>query len=177
MNKKALINLKQISLSTALLTALVFTHNAVSENGYSTGNNKDWQWDTTKATKYAVTVNNQGSLLGKFCSSEDGSCIYMTYLGTDCEERSKRPATLSSNAGTLKVTLGCKHLSDNHYFSITQPEKVEALVKRSDYLKISMEVKPNQVRQEEFSMAGSAKAIENLDFNMQVLCYRGCDGK
>jgi hypothetical protein len=122
----------------------------------------DWLADTTgRTTLYAASVNDDGNILGQFCTLAEGSCVWLIGLKASCQKGERHSVLANSQAGTLHLEVLCDGplVGDLHRYAFTNFDLVDALLKQSGRVGFAIPLQDDQFRIIRFSLRGASTAL------------------
>lgn len=150
----------KLSGTLVLIFSLLITQPAVAEQASYT--HKDWVWSTKKHVNFAVTVNENEDLLGQFCNTQTGQCLYLLDVDLECDADGEYPALISTSAGTQATVLGCKGDGETRAFFLQPFDEIDRLVKTHNKIGLIMGVDDGRFKVARFSLRGSTRTINEM---------------
>lgn len=131
-----------------------------------TKKSKDWLWDASNPKAvWAGTVNDEGRVLGQYCRTDTGDCVYRVTLGLTCNAGSEYPTILNTESGVSAHTLICEQSGNNDsdgIFLIRPFDDVDAAIRESINAGFVIATESGRFKAVRFSLAGSTYAIEAM---------------
>lgn len=141
----------------ALLASAAFSE--TFENG-------EWSWtndDDGSEMAIAATGNEANQYFGQVCYFEAGNCLFVLTLDTSCEEDAEHPALMSSDAGSVHVTLVCQGLSEGAYTYFVSPfDDVDYVVRKATRLAIVVPLDGDEFQVSRFSGIGAVETMDEM---------------
>jgi hypothetical protein len=113
----------------------------------------------------AVTANDNGHMLGQFCSLADNTCYWVLRLSTQCEENHRYPVLANSDAGAASLEVLCTGAVDSgdYAYVFTDFEQVEKLIRDSKTrVAFALPMDEDQFRVIRFDLRGAEPAISKM---------------
>jgi hypothetical protein len=157
MSAKIQILLLQTLVSLILLLSIANPSSAESQFGsWLAGPTDDY------GGVYAATVNKSGALLGQYCLSETGECIWL--LGNDigCEEDSSIPALGNTDGGAFGLTISCLKVNGKSRYVVKEFHLINAAIANSSKLTIAFPLQSGLFQVNRFSLDGAERAISYM---------------
>jgi len=110
---------------------------------------------------YAATVNDSGNLLGQYCSSSTGNCIWLLGMSTACKEGDQYPVLANSDAGAAHIMVYCSAKLDNglYRYVFTEFDSINHIVTKGLRVGFAIPLQADQFRVVRFDLGGSNRAL------------------
>ena len=93
-------------------------------------------WFTGKTNNnfvFAATTNDNGHLLGQYCSPETGNCLWILGISTTCKLGDKYPILANSDSGASHLSVHCdEQLEDGKFrYVFSKFNDIDSIIKGS----------------------------------------------
>jgi hypothetical protein len=129
----------------------------------------DWIYGVSdnRATFYAFTTNDSGSVFGEWCSASTGKCLWMVGMTASCnEESSAYPILANADGGAGPVSIICGGKLENtdfYRYQFSSWKDLEALLKDATQIGFAIPLKAGQFRVVRFSLNGLTAAVSRME--------------
>jgi hypothetical protein len=112
---------------------------------------------------YASTSNSGGSLLAQYCKLDSAECFYLVSFGITCEENSKYPALVSTDAGAKSIELVCdKKVSNENFMLAANFDEMDDLVRNNKRIGFVIPMQNEEFKAIRFSLNGADIALDAM---------------
>jgi hypothetical protein len=124
----------------------------------------DWWVDNFPEGMYAATLNDSGNLLGQYCFTEKGNCMWILGMKTGCEADHKYPILVNSDTGarTLEVFCGGQLESGQYRYFFSEFDAIDNIVRGSSRIGFAAPLKDDQFQVVRFSLRGGRVALDRM---------------
>lgn len=113
---------------------------------------------------YAGTANDSGAILGQFCFPNEGSCLWLIGMKTECQKGNKYPALANSDAGAVPLELYCDGQSDNglYRYAFSNFDAIDNAIRKGTRIGIALPLQTDQFIVVRFLLDGAVEAIDYM---------------
>jgi hypothetical protein len=106
----------------------------------------DWSIDTFPEGVYAATLNDSGNLLGQYCFTDKGSCVWMLGMKTACQSEQRYPILVNSDIGarTLEIYCGGQSETGHYRYLFASFDAIDNLVRGSSRIGFATPLQDDQ---------------------------------
>src|SRR6266487_6084065 len=125
----------------------------------------DWTVDINNPTIFSVaTVNDSDHVFGQFCSVDEGSCLWLMYLGIACKTGDTYPVLANSDTGAVYLELQCNGpIKEGGYiYAFTDFDQVENLVRKSKRVGFAFPMQEDEFQVVRFNLKGASAALSAM---------------
>jgi hypothetical protein len=129
----------------------------------------DWKVNTKhNGIVTATTTNESGNEFGRICFTDGKSCGWALLSKTACTKGDKFPVLVNSNSGSFQLSVKCVLSTDNgnHLMMFTSSDELDDVSKTDPIIGIAFPLKSGRFLVMRFSMAGSNRAIKEMEIDM-----------
>jgi hypothetical protein len=108
---------------------------------------------------YAATMNDSNALLGQYCYFEGENCVWLLANDLGCENGSKYPVLINTDAGATSMELECMKLGGKPRYAFTDFQSIDKSISETSNLGIAFPLQSGRFQVNRFSMNGAIKAI------------------
>jgi hypothetical protein len=112
---------------------------------------------------YAATVNDSSGVLGQYCYTESGQCLWLIATDVKCEQESKYPVLVNADGGSAETELVCLKLEDKSRYAFADFKKIDDVIRASSsYIGFAFPMASGNFKVSRFLLDGSLKAINTM---------------
>lgn len=111
---------------------------------------------------YAATVNDSGGLLGLYCYREQEQCVWLLANDLQCQDESRYPVLVNSDAGAFSTVIVCMKLRDRPRYAFADFDEIDGAVLKADWLGLAFPLESGKFSVSRFSLKGSKDAVTFL---------------
>lgn len=121
-------------------------------------------WFTGKTNNnfvFAATTNDNGHLLGQYCSPETGNCLWILGISTTCKLGDKYPILANSDSGASHLSVHCdEQLEDRKFrYVFSKFNDIDSIIKGSLRIGFALPLQSDNFRVIRFDLSGANRAI------------------
>lgn len=111
---------------------------------------------------FAATTNDNGHLLGQYCSPEKGSCLWILGISTPCKLGDKYPILANSDSGASHLPVRCdEQLEDGRFrYVFSKFNDIDSIIKGSLRIGFALPLQSDNFRVIRFDLSGVNRAIK-----------------
>lgn len=117
------------------------------------------------STRYAVTINESGSILGEYCATDDGTCFWILGTDTACEPETTTPIIANSDRGAVHLMLECDQQvkTDAYRYLFGDFDAIRSSVTNgATRIGFALPLKSDTFKVVRFDLTGVVEALEKL---------------
>jgi len=111
---------------------------------------------------YAGTMNDSKGILGQYCFSNSGDCIWLLANKTNCEEGSEYSVLVNSEAGALSTRVYCFKNEGEPRFAFADFKSIDNAIRNASNIGIAFPLQSGTFKVSRFSLNGAAKALDHM---------------
>ena len=113
---------------------------------------------------YAATVNESSNLIGEYCSSTTGDCMWVLGMKSACKEGDSYPVLANSDIGTSNLEIHCSVKLDNGYYRyvFTDFDAINNIITKAIDVGFAVPLQAGQFRVLRFDLTGSNRALTSM---------------
>lgn len=126
-------------------------------------------WETgiieESGVAYAGTANESGSIIGQYCTLQDGSCVWTLGTSSACKDGNRYPVLANSDqgAGQLEVYCGKQLDKDLYQYVFTDFSKIDNLIRNGLRIGLALPLQSDNFVILRFDLGGATYAINSMN--------------
>jgi hypothetical protein len=116
---------------------------------------------------YAATINDSMGVLGQYCFTKNGNCIWLLANDVDCEEGGTYSVLMNSDLGAQNLDIACFTYQGKGKFAFKDFSTIDAAIKKSSYIGFAFPMKSGYFQVSRFSLHGALSAITYMRGTVQ----------
>ena len=110
---------------------------------------------------FAATVNDSGNLLGQYCFTGTGSCMWLIGAKSSCEKGSTYPILVNADTGAAQLSVTCNGRvnSDLYEYMFTEFAAIDAIIRNAKRVGFAVPLQGDEFMVYRFSLQGSIAAL------------------